>query len=502
MRDHEQQPSGAVSGGTQGPRPVCVITYGTFDLFHEGHVRLLERARTLGDRLIVGVTTDSYDDARGKLNVQQSLMQRIRNVQESGLADEIIIEEYEGQKISDIERYGVDIFAIGSDWRGRFDYLADYCAVVYLERTAGVSSTLLRNQANGILEFGVVGTGRIAERFVPECRYVSGVEIVGVHSRTPSGAAAFAERHELEFAAADYDDLLTRVQAVYVATPHETHFEYARRAIVRGVHVLCEKPLTLSGSESATLYSLAREHGVVLLEAIKTAYAPGFQRMVAVARSGVVGELRSVTASFTKLVDDDVREVVGPHGGSLSELASYPLLAVTKLLGTHPQRMTTYSYRPPGSQVDHFSRIDLMFPHAIATAFVGLGVKHEGDLVAAGTRGCLYVPAPWWKTEFFEARFEDPTRNQKYYLKFDGDGLRYEVAEFASLVRSGRPESFKLRAHESVLLSTLIERARSDAITFGSATSPGTSDADAGIRIPLQSTSLDAPDGRLSMLGS
>lgn len=502
MRDIRRQPPGG-GGGQDATTQVRVITYGTFDLFHEGHVRLLERARMLGDHLIVGVTTDSYDDARGKLNVQQSLMQRIRNVQESGLADEIIIEEFEGQKINDIQRYEVDIFAIGSDWRGKFDHLSDYCQVVYLERTAGVSSTLLRNQENGILKFGVVGTGRIAERFVPECRFVSGVEIVGVHSRTPAGAAAFADRHELEFAAASYDDLLDRVQAVYIASPHETHFELARKAIMRGVHVLCEKPLTLSGQETATLFSLARQHDVVLLEAIKTAYAPGFQRMVAVARSGAVGELRSVTASFTKLVDDGTREVNGPHGGSLSELASYPLLAVTKLLGTQPQTMTTYSYRPEGSPVDLFSRVDLMFPHAIATAFVGIGVKSEGDLVAAGTKGCLYVPAPWWKTEFFETRFEDPSRNQKYYLKFDGDGLRYEVAEFASLVRSGHPESFKLRAHESVLLATLMENARAEAITFGSGVAPAAhAHVGPGVRIPTQPTGLTVLDGRVSMLGS
>ena len=174
----------ATAGPAQGGLLVTrVITYGTFDLFHDGHRRLLERAKTLGDDLIVGVTTDNYDDSRGKLNVQQSLMQRIRNVQDSGLADEIIIEEYEGQKVQDIQKYKVDIFAIGSDWLGKFDYLNDYCDVVYLDRTKGVSSTQLRNESAGVLRVGIVGAGRIAARFVEEARYVSGVSVEAVFSR-------------------------------------------------------------------------------------------------------------------------------------------------------------------------------------------------------------------------------------------------------------------------------------------------------------------------------
>lgn len=85
---------------------IRVITYGTYDLLHKGHIRLLERAKELGDYLIVGVTADNFDRSRGKINVQQTLAERIEAVKATGLADEIVVEEYEGQKIDDIRRYG------------------------------------------------------------------------------------------------------------------------------------------------------------------------------------------------------------------------------------------------------------------------------------------------------------------------------------------------------------------------------------------------------------
>lgn len=135
---------------------VKVITYGTYDLLHQGHINLLRRAKALGDYLIVGVTTDNFDLERGKLNVRNNVMERIENVRKTGLADEIIIEEYLGQKIDDIQRYDVDIFAIGSDWEGHFDYLKEYCEVVYLERTEGISSTQLRNEDT--VRLGIIGT--------------------------------------------------------------------------------------------------------------------------------------------------------------------------------------------------------------------------------------------------------------------------------------------------------------------------------------------------------
>lgn len=107
-----------------------VITYGTYDLLHQGHINLLRRAKELGDYLIVGVTNDNFDRERGKLNVCNNVLERVEAVKATGLADQIIIEDYFGQKIDDIQKYDVDIFAIGSDWEGKFDYLNEYCKVV------------------------------------------------------------------------------------------------------------------------------------------------------------------------------------------------------------------------------------------------------------------------------------------------------------------------------------------------------------------------------------
>ena len=151
-----------------------VITYGTFDLFHEGHYNLLKRAKELGDYLIVGVTTDSFDLERGKMSTGNNVMERIDAVRATGLADQIIIEEYKGQKIDDIQKYGVDIFTVGSDWEGYFDYLKEYCEVIYLSRTEGISSTQLREE-RPIVKVGIIGTGSIASRFVPESKYVNNV---------------------------------------------------------------------------------------------------------------------------------------------------------------------------------------------------------------------------------------------------------------------------------------------------------------------------------------
>ncbi len=120
-----------------------VITYGTFDMFHIGHLRLLQRLKKLGDRLIVAVSTDEFNTIKGKTTVIPFIdrMEIVRNIK---CVDEVIAENRWEQKISDIQKYHVSIFAMGNDWEGRFDYLKEWCEVVYLPRTEGISTSYLK----------------------------------------------------------------------------------------------------------------------------------------------------------------------------------------------------------------------------------------------------------------------------------------------------------------------------------------------------------------------
>ena len=286
-----------------------VITYGTFDLLHQGHINLLQRARELGDYLVVGVTSDSFDKGRGKLNVRNNVLERVESVRATGYANEIIIEDYLGQKIDDIQRYDIDIFAIGSDWEGKFDYLKEYCEVIYLPRTENISSTMLRN-INGIrLKVGVIGSGRIARRFIPETKVVNSVDVISVYDPNIENVTKFSEEFNIKPFSDNFHLFLEEVDAVYIASPHLTHYEYAKKSLYANKHVLCEIPFMLSSSEARELYEYAESNNLVLLEASKTAFCPSFNHLVTLVKSGVIGEVVDVQASLSKMVTRSTREL-------------------------------------------------------------------------------------------------------------------------------------------------------------------------------------------------
>ena len=435
-----------------------VITYGTFDLFHQGHYNLLKNAKALGDYLIVGVTTEHFDEARGKVNVVDSIMERIDNVRKTGFADMIIIEDHEGQKIEDIQKYGVDIFTVGSDWIGTFDYLNSFCKVVYLDRTPGVSSTILRASKQNIVRLGIVGTGRMAPRFISEAKYVSGITIDCAYNPVKESADRFTDREKIACYIDKYEDMLMNVDAVYIASPNETHYDYTKKAILAGKHVLSEKPISFTRNESEELYKLAKDNSVVLMEAVMAAYCPGFQQLINIAKSGKIGRIVDVEASFTRLADPESRERRDvQYGGAFLEFGPSVLVPVIKLMGQDYEGVSFDSvYDDKG--VDIYTKADVRYKNGFATVKTGVGVKTEGQIVVSGTKGYIIAQSPWWLMKQFDVRYEDASRIEHYEPRFLGDGLRYEISDFVSKINGTDKKDYKLTSGESVLMSEFIEK--------------------------------------------
>lgn len=438
-----------------GPHRKTVITYGTFDVLHQGHINLLRRAKELGDYLIVGVTTDNFDMERGKLNTRDSVMKRVQAVKETGYADEVIIEEYKGQKIDDVQRYDVDVFAIGSDWEGYFDYMKEFCEVVYLPRTEGISSTMLREEQISV-RIGIIGTGSIVGRFVPEAKFVSGNTISAAYNPDHAECEAFCSANGIPLAARTFEELLDGCDAVYVASPHYTHYEYVKAALEAGKDVLCETPFVLRLTQAEELYSIAEARHKTLLIAHKTAYCPAFRHLVTMLKSGVIGKIVDINASVTTLTDEKSSKLDhNQYGGSMNENACFPLLPIIKLLGREVRNINFYSIMK--NEVDMYTKAVFRYDNATASFQVGLGAKTEGNMVISGTQGYIYVPAPWWKTDYFELRFEDQNLNRKCFFPFMGEGLRYEIREFISRILNPNQSMYLLTKDEILKMTGIQE---------------------------------------------
>lgn len=405
-----------------------VITYGTYDLLHEGHIRLLERARALGDYLIVGVTADGFDKARGKINVQQSLMERIQAVKNTGLADEIVVEEYEGQKIDDIRKYGVDIFTVGSDWKGHFDYLNEFCKVIYLERTEGISSSEIRATAR-MLRIGIIGETGLVNKFARECSYVNGVRVSGIYAESDDLLIESLKHIKVS----SIEKLFEQSDAIYVASHPQKHYAHIKKALLLGRHVLCESPVTTDTKEFEELTELAKERNLVLMDAVKTAYSLAFKRLLLLLKGKEIGDVVSIETTCTSLLDlkSDGSDIQPYLWNSICWWGPNALLPIFDIFGGEYKSLQLYSkYLDNCDGFDMFTQGSFIYKKGVATFKVGHGVKSEGDMVISGTRGYIYVPAPWWKTDYFEVRYENQADNRRYFYQLEGEGIRNEILSF------------------------------------------------------------------------
>jgi len=433
-----------------------VITYGTYDMLHVGHMNLLERAKALGDYLIVGVTDENYDRSRGKLNVSQSTKKRMKAIEALDFVDKVILETHKNQKAEDMVKYDVDIFAIGDDWVGAFDYLNEYTHVEYLARTEGISSTKLRKETFDIIKLGIVGLGNDTEKLIDELNYVSNMKVNRIYDEDFLAVKSFTKDNEvIKYGHDNYEDFLdSSIQAVYIDTSVGKHYSLIKQALLAGKHVLCENPLAVEKDELKELLSIAKQENKILLTALRTAFLPAFNQLLKELKNGTIGEIKEVRATRTTLYKEKNYSDEFIAQGATNLLSAYPSLLVTKILGKC-KKIDFYDQVEEGYDISNLI-ISRHKNGTLGVSRVASGAKSEGDAVISGTKGYVYIPAPWWLTKTFDFRFEDSTKSVTYSYEFEGCGLRYMLAEFSSLIQRGKRKSKMLTPSDMVSINRVL----------------------------------------------
>ena len=411
-----------------------VITYGTFDMFHNGHLNILKRARAYGDYLIVGVTGENYDLGRGKLSVHETLAERIRSVEETGLADKIIVEEYLGQKIADIRRYGVDVFVIGDDWKGKFDHLNAYCQVVYLPRTQGVSSAQIRHDTFGQYRIGVITDSSDTSEIGAECAEAACYSISGVYSENAAVAARFSRENRVP-AEPTLEGLLGGSDVLFVRTAPEKRAAYIREALLQSIHVIAGAPFAVSLSEQKELLRLAEENGVLLAEDLAMPHIYIFNQLLWIARGGLIGPVRTVRAGIRDLGDPECPR---------EDLLAAVLCPVLKVLGTDIRKITGDG-----------SALTLEFADASAKIEIGEGASEVLEI--SGETGTIRAGKRWWRGDYFEIERPGKPDPERYSTNYSGSGLKYVLKDLADALRTGNRRPVTLTAQESERLSEISE---------------------------------------------
>lgn len=425
-----------------------VITYGTFDLFHQGHYNIIKRAKAYGDYLIVGVTSESYDIERGKLSVHDSLLTRIENVKATGLVDEVIVEEYLGQKTRDVIQYGIDTLVIGSDWIGKFDHLKQYCNVVYLERTKNISSTQLREKSNEICRFGVITDDADDVGVVKETKYVSGIHIERVFSDDIDIAEEFCNKYELDSYSNDFDEFVKDLGIVYIKSDVSKRYDYIKNCIDKGLHIICDFPFSYDIEKCRELNQLAKEKNVALMENIVSVYLRAFTQFLWIARSNEIGKILSVNIGMSS--------DYFPYGKTLEDMSVIAITAVIKLLGTDYKYLSKHNVYPDDGI--EFSSLSFRYDNCVARAQIAKGADLHNHLTIFGTEGSIVLEDDWWNTGYFKVIKKGVKKVDRRSFNFEGTGFRYVIQELQIMLRDKRYECNRLTDAEGEAILTVMNK--------------------------------------------
>ncbi|HEF5873324.1 TPA: Gfo/Idh/MocA family oxidoreductase [Burkholderia cenocepacia] len=291
------------------------------------------------------------------------------------------------------------------------------------------------------VRFGIVGAGSIAHRFAQSLAHVPGAALAGVWARRADAAAAFCGTYGGRPAASLDALLASDIDAIYVATLHDSHAQYTLAALAAGKAVLCEKPATLNAAQLDTVLHAARAAGLLFMEAMKPPFFPLYRQLRAHLRDDPIGEIRLVRAgcASSSVPEDHSVYRLDRAGGALLDIGIYEAFLAVDWLGAARDVQTLGRVGATG--VDLFASLNSVHANGgIAQLFCGLDVMGRGDALIAAAGGHVTIHEKWWNPARATIRYADG-RTVELDAPADGGGLNYETAHFCDLLRAGETES-------------------------------------------------------------
>jgi len=315
----------------------------------------------------------------------------------------------------------------------------------------------------GRVRWGILATGGIAEKFVGDLKQ-HGHTVAAVGSRSQHAANEFATRFGIARAHPSYEALCAdpEVDAIYVATPHPMHAENAKLALSRGMHVLVEKAFTVNAREAQEVIDLAASKGLVVLEAMWTRWLPHMLRVREIVRSGLLGEIRSMTADHTQDLPDDPAHRLNAlplGGGALLDLGVYPISFTFDVLGTPKTIHAVGRLKDTGAD----GTVATTFTYAngaVSQTLSGSDTAGRNIATIHGTKGRIEIDKVWYAPTSFRRYDEKNEVAEEFVSKVEGRGMQYQAMELERLVAAGLTASEILSPTESVAIMAAMDEVR------------------------------------------
>ena len=312
--------------------------------------------------------------------------------------------------------------------------------------------------SQSIIRFGVIGAGNIAKRFAMGIPHVAGARLTHVWARNPGAAQAFSTMTGAETTDSLDALLACDIDAVYIATLHDSHAQYSEAALKAGKAVLCEKPAALNETQLEGVLATAGRHQCLFMEAMKPPFYPLYRQLREHLARDPIGDIVFVRAGFANVVAPDHSVFKLQHGGgALLDIGIYPAFLAVDWLGA-PLAVQSMGRRGP-SGVDLFASVQCRHERGISEIYCSIDSTGKGDALLSGTGGHIEIHEKWWNPAHATIHYADG-RQLELHADFQGGGLNYETGHFCDLLRQGKTESPVMSHDHSRQMIRILTQAR------------------------------------------